>query len=203
MQAHLVDFRYDKYFKGEHFTHYTGAIVPLEDYQNWDKPYINQYKYEWIQGRLEKTLKMKNTEQYIIDNVLFAFEQTIYRKQRDLLSVEARCFFESINVVRIPDFAYFTKAQIIEATEGKNPVPSFVIEVIFKNDTANQVEIKLQDYKQVGVQTVWLLFPALKKVRVIQFPLNLIHDFEQDVIFSAVPPLPKFSLSANQIFMKN
>jgi Uma2 family endonuclease len=178
---------------------YDGANISYENYARWEKPYWGEYKYEWNNGVLEARIKMKKEEHYIWDNILFAFEQTKYRQRRDVLTSEARCKFEKLQVERIPDICYFTKGQIDAMRKGENVVPEFLVEIISTHDTTYQLESKIEEYLIAGVKCIWLIFPNLKKVRVMTSSKN-IADYIHDEKFSAAPTMPELLMSADMIF---
>lgn len=78
-------------------------------------------------------------------------------------------------------------------------VCSFVAEVISKNDQINEVEEKLQEYFDNGVQVVWVIFPKLKQVKVYHSIRDITVCFGDDVC-SAAPVLPDFQITVNEIF---
>jgi Uma2 family endonuclease len=95
--------------------------------------------------------------------------------------------------------AVFTKAQIEQAREGELPVPIFVIELVSMSDKFDYYDTKLEEYFSVGVQTVWLISPAQKKVRVFTSPKEVKICTDNDLC-SAAPALPDFTITPNQLF---
>lgn len=103
--------------------------------------------------------------------------------------------------MRRPDIAYLSKAQIIEADNGSDPVPAFTIEVISGNDQINHVEDKIIEYYKAGpggvpLKVVWLIFPEKKSVHVYTSRRNVKICIENDIC-SANPVLPEFEIGVD------
>ncbi len=97
------------------------------------------FKYEWLDGVVEKTRRTVDyTQFYIIQNLQNCFFGLLSRGLADgALITEGDVFFE--NKHRRPDLAYFSNAQISAAADGIRPVPQFVIEIISNHDAMNRV----------------------------------------------------------------
>jgi Uma2 family endonuclease len=158
---------------------------------------VNGFKYEWNNGKIEKTYAMKQEELYIVEN-LTDFFYTIKPKIGGILTTEVETW-TSKTKWRRPDLAYFSKAQILEAITQKNFIPSFVIEVISKNDDINDIQDKILEYFAADVKVVWLVFPKQKLVHVYTSLLD-VKICEGTMICSATSAVPYFELSVNDIF---
>jgi Uma2 family endonuclease len=158
---------------------------------------VNGFKYEWNNGKIEKTYAMKQEELYIVEN-LTDFFYTIKPKIGGILTTEVETW-TSKTKWRRPDLAYFSKAQIVEAITQKNFIPSFVIEVISKNDDINDIQDKILEYFAADVKVVWLVFPKQKLVHVYTSLLD-VKICEGTMICSATSAVPYFELSVNDIF---
>ena len=171
----------------------------LEDFLTWEQPEDSPYKYEWINGNLEKTeYMMKNTERGIVSRILRAFYQTKGFQAGGEIFAETKVKI-SDSQVRIPDLAYFDKSQIEASEKGAHPIPSFVIEIISANDKVSEVEKKVLEYFKAGVQTVWHIFPELQIVRVSVSPKEIKICTAEDEC-SARPVLPDLTMKVNNIF---
>lgn len=161
----------------------------------------DNYKYEWVNGQVEKTERnMDKSQFYILDNLLEFFEQLKFEGNfsglNGRLIAEGDTFFDEAH--RRPDVAYYTKAQIRAAAFDANVVPQFVIEVISNNDQINRVHAKMANYWAAEVPVIWHIFPLLKVVHVYHGKHMTVC--EGDDICSAAPVLPDFRLSVNAIF---
>ncbi len=171
--------------------------MSYEYYDNWEPN--DGFKYDWKNGfALKNSSIMKNTERFIIANINRKFVLTQSFKSGGELFQETRCLLNNLET-RIPDIAFFTKPQIIAAANDENPIPSFVIEIISKNENTYETEAKIESYFNAGVQTVWQIFPNLKQVWIFTDlkGAKILRDKE---ICSAAPSMPDFFISVDDIF---
>ena len=178
--------------------------VPREKTISWEqfqKKYLqreDRYKYEWVNGLVEKTPR-----------TMFQIQTLIWRNLKNCLQVlsvqmgiplgelmmKVDCFFGGIH--RRPDISYFSEAQI-DAIPSGNQVPQFVIEVISNTDQMLLVHKKMRDYRNANVPVVWHVFPDLQEVHVYQGEHMTICRGEK--LCSAAPVLPEFKVAARDIF---
>lgn len=95
--------------------------------------------------------------------------------------------------------AVLAGGQVDDSVSGEATVCPFVIEVISKNDQINEVEEKIIEYFENGVQVVWVIFPKIKKVE-IYTSIQVVKICFGDNICSAAPVMPDFNISVNEIF---
>ena len=161
------------------------------------------YKYEWLQGVVEKTKRsMDQSQFYILQNLLRFFRQVFSGVDvpGELIS-EGDLFFQGNH--RRPDIAYLSARQIAAAAAGKQPVPEFIIEIISTNDQINRVHGKMRDYENAGVKIVWHIFPALDTVHVYAGDhLESMTVCRGNDVCSAEPVLPGFALPVQEILKK-
>lgn len=191
----------------------SGGLAPKEEdlsqkisWEKFEKEYLSReddYTYEWLDGYVQKTKRTMNKYQlYILNNLQDLFISLLNAgKTTGKLVAEADLFF--INKHRRPDLCWITKKQFVSLANGNNDVPSFIIEVVSKNDISENLNDKMDDYRAAGVQIVWQIFPANKQVHVYSGErLKEMHVFTEDEVCSAAPALPDFKISVNQIFEK-
>ncbi len=178
---------------------YEGKKISLEDFLAWEPP-TDGRKYEWNQGVIETNeASMTFKETIIAENIIFAFDQTIYRQQRDVLLSEVNIELFGGAKIRRPDIAYISSVQRNEAKIGGKPIPSFVIEIVSTHDKVNGIKEKLRDYFAAGVQVVWYVYPNYEEVEVYTAPGN-IAVCKGEMRCSAAPALPEFSMKASDVF---
>lgn len=176
---------------------YDGLKMSLRDFLDWERE-PDGWKYEWNNGIIEiNEVSMRNTERNIADNILFAFEQTLFRKQRHALLPETDCLLPS-GQVRRPDIAYFTYEQIQASACGEQLVPPFTIELISKIDGVGKVDEKLAEYFASGAHCVWHILPESRRVMVYTSLKDVQICSDEDVC-SARPALD-FTMKADEIF---
>ena len=164
----------------------------------------DQYKYEWVNGTVVKTIRgMDKSQLYIQFNLQNFFDQLKIEKNLEgTLIAEPDLFFLTNH--RRPDIAWLTEQQIYAlADPNAYEVPRFVIEVVSTNDSINKVKAKMINYGDAGVEVVWQIFPAHRQVDVYTGPL--LHHMtvcKGADICSAAPALPDFQLTVDAIFYK-
>ncbi len=168
----------------------------LEKYSNREDP----FKYEWNEGIVEKTDRTMNRNQFAIyRKLLKLFYKTVFFAQDGILMSEVDMYLPTINRTRRADIAILAGGQVDDSASGEATVCSFVIEIISKNDQINEVEEKIIEYFENGVQVVWVIFPKIKKVEVY----TSIEDVKicfGDTVCSAMPVMADFNISAKDIF---
>jgi Uma2 family endonuclease len=164
------------------------------------------HKYEWVEGKVEKiAYAMNPTQLYIQFNLQEIFMRLkVANKVTGQLLAETDLFLAP-NVMRRPDFAWLTPAQVNHlAEEGAIEIPAFVIEVISSHDIALKLVDKMAHYRQAGVQVVWLIYPNQQEVQVYGGDdLASMTVCTGEKICSAAPVLPQFAVSVSDIFKKS
>lgn len=173
-------------------------------WETFEKKYLtreDKYKYEWVNGIVEKTERTMNQYQDLLaDNLVQLFFKLKFDKKiSGRLTKEVDTFFLP-KVHRRPDMCWFSDEQSLGIIEGKNQVPAFVIEFVSKNDEINYVNRKLKNYQDAGVKVVWLIFPELEEVQVYHGAKGIIYRNEETI--SAAPALPEFKLTVAEVFQK-
>ncbi len=181
----------------------TRTDISWKDFQRRYLRREDGFKYEWLNGTIEKTVKtMDNSQFFILNNLLdFFFKLKFQKMASGQLVPEGDIFF--LKNHRRPDFAWLSLEQIGRTTKGENQVPRFVIEVISSNDMLNKAVKKMEDYRAAGVEVVWHIFPQFHQVHVYSVPdLRKMTVCKNDDLCSAGPALPAFELPCSEVFRK-
>ncbi len=176
---------------------HNGKKLSLDDFRAWTSD--DGFNYEWVDGIIVAKTAMKNKERLLVSRLLRRFAQTNAYQDGGELLPETETFFAPVNKVRIPDLAFFTREELLQAEKGDEPIPSFVIEIISPSNTVGETQTKLADYFNSGVQVVWEIFPKNKMVRIYN-SLKTVKICTQDDVCSAAPALPDFTITPNQLF---
>jgi Uma2 family endonuclease len=174
-----------------------GKSLSLNEFRAWASD--DGFKYEWVDGTLKATTAMKNRERLLVSRLLRRFAQTKAYQEGGELLPETDTLLAPVNKVRIPDLAFFTRDELLQSEKGDEPIPSFVIEIISPSNTVDEVQTKLADYFNSGVQVVWEIFPKNKSVRIYN-SLKTVKICTDDDVCSAAPALPDFTITPNQLF---
>ena len=169
-------------------------------WEDFERKYLNRedrFKYEWVNGVVEKTQRTMNQQQQFIWLNLAKFFYQLKKANPGLgdLIPEVDTFFGENH--RRPDIAYFSPEQIA-VFRNSNQVPAFVVEIISNKDQLNAAHEKLADYRNASVTVVWHIFPKLQEIHVYhgkQMRICLAGD-----TCSAEPVIPGFNLSVMDVF---
>ncbi len=169
-------------------------------WETFQKKYLqreDRFKYEWVNGTVEKTPRSMHQSQQLILIKLQEWLDKLRTPGRSIgkLLSEVDSFFGPVH--RRPDIAYFSEEQIAAIPKG-NQEPQFVIEIISTTDQMNLVHRKMRDYRNAGVPVIWHIFPDLQEVHVYRGEDMTIC--RGDKLCSADPVLPEFALPAAEIF---
>ena len=159
------------------------------------------YRYEWVNGIVEKTKRDFNMPfMYLHANLQHRFYDL--KNEGILAHLVSNILFLN-NVHRLPTISYFNKKQIRKMSFDENEIPLFLIEIIQSKDNISKVHERMQNYRDAGVQVVWHLFPNYEEVHVYSGKnLTSMLVCKADDICSAKPVLPNFEISVNDIFKK-
>lgn len=171
-------------------------------WETFQKKYLtreDKFKYEWVNSRVEKTLRSMNTTQFYI----FLNLENLLMEVRPNLTTDWRMMAEGDNFFagnhRRPDIAFYTAEQMRDGRQqDEKIVPRFVVEVISANDQINKVDEKMDDYLSAKVEIVWHIFPKSQKVHVYHGKKMTIC--EDDDICSADSVIPGFEIAAKDVF---
>ena len=167
----------------------------LERYTNREDP----FKYEWNKGTIEKKNRATNRDQFLIVEILMDALYVLKQKNvRGIFGQEVDMYLPTIDRTQRADIAYLSH-EILKVSKDNRPIVCpFVIEIISKNDQINEVEEKIIEYFENGVQVVWVIFPRVKKVEVYTSAKNITICFGDDIC-TAAPVLDDFQISVNAL----
>ena len=181
--------------------HITNGHEPRKiSWAEFQKKYLSRednFKYEWVDGVVEKTPRTMDRKQFFIVLRLQTFLNSLNRD--GIFIAEGDNFFAGNH--RRPDIAYYTHEEIRLAQEDKNEaIPQFVIEVISTNDQMNKVVKKMKNYREAAVPIIWHIFPNQNEIHVYQGKHMTICV--GDDICSAEPVIQGFKISVNDVLKK-
>ncbi|HEX5416219.1 MAG TPA: Uma2 family endonuclease [Chloroflexota bacterium] len=108
----------------------------------------------------------------------------------------------SPDTVRAPDLAFVARQRLSDGwlPEGYLAVaPDFVAEVVSPNDTAREVQQRIDDWLQAGASVVMVVYPESKTVFLWR-GLNVVERRSGDEEVNLEPAIPGFHCSAAELF---
>jgi Uma2 family endonuclease len=173
--------------------------ISWEEFQNRYLQREDNFKYEWVNGQVEKIPRAMDRTQFFILKNLIRFLYKLKAKNPKILGdlvAEGDTFFAGNH--RRPDIAYYTDEQFELTKEDKDTIPEFVIEIISKKDQMDKVYAKMKDYRAAEVKVIWHIFPRLGEVHVYHGK-NMKVCLGNDIC-SAEEVIEGFSLTVKEIF---
>lgn len=108
---------------------------------------------------------------------------------------------------RQPDVLYISNERFAlndpeNESEGFDPAPEFVVEIISPSDTPAVLAEKIADYQSVNVREMWVARPALRTVEVLLLTPNSVQSVATYGIGETVPSIvfPGLSCAVAAIF---
>ncbi len=170
----------------------------VDSFEKWANK--QEMGYEFANKKITEKGMIKNYELLIIYWLNeFFFTTNAYKEKGKLIS-EVGLKLPKGNF-RIPDLAYFTSQQIESAAHGQYPIPGLAIEFLSDSESFTDVENKLNDYFEAGVQIVWYINPINETIYCYR-SMKDIEYLKSTDICSAEPLIPDFEFEVREIFKK-
>ncbi len=173
-------------------------LVTVDEFENWERQYGNDGRYEFIRGQLIPKPGIKQDEICITKFLTRCFIKTSSFQQGDELLPETDSYVDGVRK-RIPDLAYFTVQQQQAIRQGERISTSFAIELVSDSESHQDVVDKIQDYFDAGAQLVWYVLPKNQKIEAYTSPDDRNVYKGQDTI-SAAPVVPEFTFTVADLF---
>jgi len=180
----------------------TKTLLTVADYAALEEP--AGVRYELSEGQLIVTPSANLFHNEMRDD--FNARLKAFARSRKLGRVVSEMDFRLLGeVVRRPDVAFISAARLqgIDVRRVPLPVaPDLVIELVYENDRADDLNLKVSQYLAAGVKAVWLFYPVTRVAyRYISGKLepgvrsaDAGHSFEEPEL------LPGFALPLTEIF---
>jgi Uma2 family endonuclease len=113
-----------------------------------------------------------------------------------------QCFPHEPGLVRKPDVSYVKFGRLAGGVLPKGWIkipPDLAVEVVSPNDTAYELDDKLEDYRKVRVPLVWVVYPNSHTVLVYRVDGSASFLLEDDEL-SGEDIIPGFRCSVREIF---
>lgn len=109
----------------------------------------------------------------------------------------------SPGLIRIPDVSFIAKERLPSGLDPNESVativPNLAVEVISQGNSDREMERKLEEYFQFGVELVWYVYPQDKNIMVYTSVTE--SNVESETV-SGGQVLPGFKLSIEELFTK-
>jgi Uma2 family endonuclease len=163
--------------------------------------------FEVIQGKRVELPKMSSYSCMISIWIYNALNSYVQENQRGITVFEMLFGIPTKGdpgKQRRPDVAFISKSrwpidQVPPDTDPFPAVPNLAIEVLSPSDRILDLNSKLKDYFEAGVELVWVVHPSIERVDSFTSPIKPQYFFKADNL-TAETLLPGFSLPLATIF---
>ncbi len=133
----------------------------------------DEKSYELVDGRLvERKMGAESSE---VGGNLHA-RLHLFCREHDLGKVWPadngyQCFPHAPGLVRRPDVSFVKKGRLPGDVSPDGWIkipPDLAVEVVSPNDSIEEFDEKLDDYREAGIPLVWMIYPKRRKARVIR-----------------------------------
>jgi Uma2 family endonuclease len=162
--------------------------------------------YEVVNGRRVQTPRMGSYESCFASDLAYYLNDHFSQIGR-LGRVVVELLFRidvATDLQRRPDLAYVSferwpSSKRPAPKDAWNVVPDLAVEVVSDNNTANEIQAKIQDYFRSGVRLVWVVYPMQSQVFVYESPTR-IRVLEKTDALDGGEVLPLFRLPLITLF---
>jgi Uma2 family endonuclease len=138
----------------------TKTLLTVEQYAALDEPV--GVRYELSEGELIVTPSANYFHNDIRDCLNARMRAFLHTSPCGIVISELDMTLAA-DVVRRPDVAFIRKERLEGVDLERVPLPiapDLAIEIVSKNDRADDLNLKVSQYLQAGVQAVWLFYPS-------------------------------------------
>ena len=113
-----------------------------------------------------------------------------------------RCFPHRPNQIRKPDISFIRGERLspeIYSASYVTIAPDLAVEIVSPNDEAEDLEIKIGDYRKAGIRLIWIIYPIARTARVHRLDGTIVGLEEGDE-FDGEDVLPGFRCRLGDLF---
>ncbi|MGH9359501.1 MAG: Uma2 family endonuclease [Candidatus Acidiferrales bacterium] len=180
----------------------TKTLLTVKEYAALDEP--EGVRYELSNGELIVTPSASHFHNKIRDRLTARLQAFLDVEKLGDVSSETDVKLVG-EVIRRPDVAFIRAHRLegVDLDQSPLPVsPDLAIEIVSKNDRADDLLLKVSQYLEAGAQAVWLMYPNTRLAyRYVPGKLEPeVRTAEAGDKFEEPKLLPGFSLPLSEIF---
>lgn len=162
-------------------------------------------RYELIEGRLIKMAPAGGIHGIVAGALTVELGSFVKHNALGVVLAAETGYYTRDNefTVRAPDFSFIRKEKLAGETALKKYLhiaPDIAAEVVSPNDTAAEVEQKILEWLQFGVQQVWVLYPDTKRIYIYTALENHPEVYNAEDTITLTDILPGLSLKVADVF---
>jgi Uma2 family endonuclease len=184
------------------------AVAPARNYSAEEFANLSDSKgYELVDGHIkEKGMGAQSSRIAVaLSAALNSYLEA--RALGDLFDSECgyQCFSQRPNLVRKPDISFVKSGRLPndQLPPGWIRVaPDLAIEVVSPNETAEEINAKIEDYLGAGVRLIWVISPATRTVHIYRLNGSTARLRESDDL-DGEDVIPGFRYRVEQLFRRS
>lgn len=140
----------------------TKTVLTAQEYAALEEP--AGARYELSDGELIVTPSSSASHNEIRDNLNSALRAFVKRNKMGLVTSETDVKLVGATVRR-PDVAFICTDRLSDIDLDQVPLPiapDLAVEIVSKNDRADDLILKVSQYLQAGAHAVWLIYPKTR-----------------------------------------
>jgi Uma2 family endonuclease len=168
-------------------------------------PNLDERLYEVVDGEIVELPPRGVYQSWIASKLYFFLQRYLEEQKLGKAGVELLFdFSKTIGKKRRPDLSYVSYDRWPRGVdppdeEAWEVVPNLAVEVISPTNTVYELQGKISEYFQVGVERVWVVFPAQRQVSVYDSP-NSIRIFTANEVLVDEGLFPGFRFALGDLF---
>ena len=130
----------------------------------------------------------------------------VYVEENDLGEVRAAetgfILKRDPDTVRAADASFIAKKRLVEISDDEaftSIPPDLAAEVVSKDDSANEVQAKVQDYLQAGIRLIWIVYPK-QQIVIVYYPDGRAETLSGDDSLTGGDVVPGFEYPLHKLF---
>ncbi|MDQ4002942.1 MAG: Uma2 family endonuclease [Actinomycetota bacterium] len=161
-------------------------------------------RYELVKGELREMVPAGARHGSVAARLTSLLDQHVRAEGLGIVLAAETGFriFRDPDTVRAPDVSFVARERVPAAgpPEGYwNLAPDLVVEVVSPNDTASEVQSKVQMWLESGVRLAWVVYPSTRSV-VVYESLKEISTLTTGDVLSGGNVVPGFGCAVEEIF---
>ncbi len=168
-------------------------------------PVVDEPLYEVVDGKRVELAPM-GIHESLLASTLMMFLGTFARPRKlGLLVVQGLFDLASVRSERRPDVAFVSSGRwpfnrpVPRGDNAWKVIPNLAVEVVSPSNTADEIQVKLHEYFQWGVELVWVIYPEHQEVYVYESPVK-VHVLTRAGVLDGGKVLPGFQLPLGELF---
>ncbi len=137
------------------------TLLTIQDYAAMEEP--GGVRYELSGGELIVSPSSSYVHNRIRDKLNFRLQSFVEQHRLGIVTCETDLQLAT-DTVRRPDVAFIQAGRLqgVDLEQSPLPVaPDLAFEIVSKNDRADDLMVKVEQYLHAGAQAVWLLYPKI------------------------------------------